>query len=300
MTAYVALLRGVNLPGVSSLKMVDLKQIAGELRLKRARTYIASGNLLFVSAEPEEKLRRMLERRYFGYTIAQLSSGMNLERSFSPVYARALLRKGQSAFAVLGVNAQEPQAMIDAALSFGILWLDACREVQDGRVVVEGLHVYVPPKSSAMVRERMSRLNANAAKWRLFEFDERHDEVTRSTAGTGATLRHGWFNVQMSSAPTNASRNRSQLSTSWCPSAVLSSYRLPRSRFACMGSNWRGPAWRTLKIHSPAEPKSSLAWAPRSGCSTMATATTSSVCSIAQEKCAMRRDRAIIFVADAS
>lgn len=62
MTAYVALLRGVNLPGVSSLKMVDLKQIAGELGLKRARTYIASGNLLFVSAEPEEKLRRMLEK----------------------------------------------------------------------------------------------------------------------------------------------------------------------------------------------------------------------------------------------
>jgi uncharacterized protein (DUF1697 family) len=62
LTAYVALLRGVNLPGVSSLKMVDLKQIAGELGLKRARTYIASGNLLFVSAEPEEKLRRMLEK----------------------------------------------------------------------------------------------------------------------------------------------------------------------------------------------------------------------------------------------
>jgi uncharacterized protein (DUF1697 family) len=60
-TGYVALLRGVNLVGKSSLKMADLKAIAEELGLESARTYIASGNLLFLSKEPEEKLRRMLE-----------------------------------------------------------------------------------------------------------------------------------------------------------------------------------------------------------------------------------------------
>ena len=63
MTAYVALLRGVNLIGRSTLKMADLKAIAEELKLERARTYIASGNLLFVSDKPEEKLREMLEER---------------------------------------------------------------------------------------------------------------------------------------------------------------------------------------------------------------------------------------------
>jgi uncharacterized protein (DUF1697 family) len=62
MTAYVALLRGVNLVGKSSLKMADLKAIADDLKLENARTYIASGNLLFTSAKPEEKLRRMLEK----------------------------------------------------------------------------------------------------------------------------------------------------------------------------------------------------------------------------------------------
>jgi uncharacterized protein (DUF1697 family) len=60
-TAYVALLRGVNLVGKSSLKMADLKAIAEELGLESVRTYIATGNLLFLSKEPEEKLRRMLE-----------------------------------------------------------------------------------------------------------------------------------------------------------------------------------------------------------------------------------------------
>ena len=63
MTAYVALLRGVNLLGVSSLKMADLRAIADELGLKSARTYIASGNLLFLSNRTEEPLRRALEKK---------------------------------------------------------------------------------------------------------------------------------------------------------------------------------------------------------------------------------------------
>jgi uncharacterized protein (DUF1697 family) len=62
MTAYVALLRGVNLLGVSTLKMADLKAIAEKLGLEKARTYIASGNLLFVSGKREEPLRRALEK----------------------------------------------------------------------------------------------------------------------------------------------------------------------------------------------------------------------------------------------
>jgi len=71
-TSYVALLRGVNLLGASTLKMSDLKAIAEELGLRSARTFIASGNLLFVSNEPEEKLRSMLEQRlqaHFGREV---------------------------------------------------------------------------------------------------------------------------------------------------------------------------------------------------------------------------------------
>ena len=62
MSAYVALLRGVNLVGKSTLRMADLKAIAGKLGLKSARTYIASGNLLFTSGKAEEPLRQMLEK----------------------------------------------------------------------------------------------------------------------------------------------------------------------------------------------------------------------------------------------
>ena len=91
---------------------------------------------------------------------------------------------------VLGVNEQESQASIDAALTFGILWLNACRESQNDRAVVEGLYLFVPPKSSGIVRERMARLNRSAAKWMLYEFDERHDEAAEidcSDCGNVAT-----------------------------------------------------------------------------------------------------------------
>jgi uncharacterized protein (DUF1697 family) len=63
MTAYVALLRGVNLLGVSTIKMADLKAIAEELGLQSSRTYIASGNLLFASDLSEEELRLLLDQR---------------------------------------------------------------------------------------------------------------------------------------------------------------------------------------------------------------------------------------------
>jgi hypothetical protein len=73
----------------------------------------------------QRALQRALQHRFPGFKATPLSSSMDLERSFGPIYARGLLRQGQSAWAVLGVNEQETQGSIDAALTFGILWLDA-------------------------------------------------------------------------------------------------------------------------------------------------------------------------------
>ncbi len=76
----------------------------------------------------EAKLRRALERHFPGFAVARLTSTVELEKSFGPIYARGVVTRGQTAFAVLGVNASETQASIDAALTFGILWMDVCRE----------------------------------------------------------------------------------------------------------------------------------------------------------------------------
>src|SRR5439155_24944198 len=100
-----------------------------------------------------------------------------LGASFGPIYARGLVKRGQSGFAVLGVNRQELQSSTDASLTFGILWLDVCRQAQAGKLVIEGLKLFVPAECSALVRERMAHLNPAAAKWQLYELEEREEEV---------------------------------------------------------------------------------------------------------------------------
>jgi hypothetical protein len=126
-------------------------------------------------------LERALHRDMPGWALdkARLLTSMDLERSSSPVYARGLVRKGRSAFAVMGVNQQETQGSIDAALTFGLLWLDACREREAGRSVIEGLRLYVPPKTSVTLQIRLAHLNHAAAKFQLFEFDERDESSTQ-------------------------------------------------------------------------------------------------------------------------
>ena len=151
----------------------------------------------------EAKLRRALERHFTGFTITRLTSAADLEKSFGPIYTRGLIRQGQSGFAVLGVNEKETQASIDAALTFGVLWLDACRQklhpvsprdrTRPGHhqsFLVKGLILFVPAGCSGLVRERMANLNQSAATWRLFEFDERQDaviEIDCSDRGNVAT-----------------------------------------------------------------------------------------------------------------
>ena len=61
MTAFVALLRAVNVGGTSKLPMAELKRIAEGLGLQSPRTYIASGNLLFLSEKSEANVRKQLE-----------------------------------------------------------------------------------------------------------------------------------------------------------------------------------------------------------------------------------------------
>ena len=122
-------------------------------------------------------LERSLKRKFPELTLTQLSTSMDLEKSFGPVYARGMLQRGQTGFAVLGVNSQELQPSIDAALTFGILWLEVCRQAQAARMVVEGLKLVVPAGCSAVVRERIAHLNRAAAKWELHERDERGEDI---------------------------------------------------------------------------------------------------------------------------
>jgi uncharacterized protein (DUF1697 family) len=75
MTAFVALLRAVNVGGTGKLPMSDLTRICEAAGFTAIRTYIASGNVVFQSAATESEVKAMLEsalRAYAGKPVGVL------------------------------------------------------------------------------------------------------------------------------------------------------------------------------------------------------------------------------------
>lgn len=75
MTIYLALLRGINVGGNKKIKMAELKQMLEEMGLSQVKTYIQSGNVLFVSDEEADSLQKRIEERIeltFGFSAAVL------------------------------------------------------------------------------------------------------------------------------------------------------------------------------------------------------------------------------------
>ncbi|MBI5265101.1 MAG: DUF1697 domain-containing protein [Bradyrhizobium sp.] len=70
MGAFVALLRAVNVGGTGKLPMSELKAMCEEIGLKAARTYIASGNVVFESRKSEDAIKTALEKRLQAYAGA--------------------------------------------------------------------------------------------------------------------------------------------------------------------------------------------------------------------------------------
>ena len=65
--AYVALLRAVNVGGTGKLPMSHLAAMCEDAGFARVRTYIASGNVVFVSKLDEEGVKAALEKRLAAY-----------------------------------------------------------------------------------------------------------------------------------------------------------------------------------------------------------------------------------------
>ena len=61
MTAYVALLRAVNVGGTGKLPMADLKAMCEAAGFARVETYIASGNVVFTSKDSAKKVQARLD-----------------------------------------------------------------------------------------------------------------------------------------------------------------------------------------------------------------------------------------------
>ena len=134
-------------------------------------------------------LERVLEREFPEWRPEGFRTAMDLERSFGPAYARGTMVRGNQAWAVIGVNAEESAATIDGVLTLGILWLDHCRAHADGRRLFQGLRVVVPGGAEALTQSRMGWLREDAAKWELYAFDEESETLTERDPSDTGNLR---------------------------------------------------------------------------------------------------------------
>jgi uncharacterized protein (DUF1697 family) len=67
MTAFIALLRAVNVGGTGKLPMTELVRMCEDAGYMAVRTYIASGNVVFRSRNAEVKVKAVLEEALHAY-----------------------------------------------------------------------------------------------------------------------------------------------------------------------------------------------------------------------------------------
>jgi uncharacterized protein (DUF1697 family) len=67
MPTYIALLRAVNVGGTGKLPMAELKAMCAAEGFTQIKTYIASGNVVFVARQSASKVKASLEKRLQAY-----------------------------------------------------------------------------------------------------------------------------------------------------------------------------------------------------------------------------------------
>jgi hypothetical protein len=156
-------------PGRLELRIERFGKRAGTLLLAdRGR---ASNQSLETRAARDvfrERFRLFLRRQYPQWRIAELTTAADLEHSLSPAYPRAVLRRGTSAWAAIA-SPGGPAA--DAALGFGLVWLDHLRR-REAKALVEGLALFLPEGEETVTCLRLRCLHPRAARFAVFLYGE--------------------------------------------------------------------------------------------------------------------------------
>ena len=135
-------------------------------------------------------LERALTRHFQdeGWRPESFRTAMDLERSFGPAYARGLLTRATTSWAVIAINDEEAPATIDGILTFGILWLEHLR--QSSKRHIAGLKLILPAGAAALTLARLQWL-AGPQQYQLFELDQREEALTsRDPTDAGNLTTH--------------------------------------------------------------------------------------------------------------
>lgn len=114
-----------------------------------------------------EQFRRMLCRQFPGWTLAALSCGMDLQRSFSSIFPRAALTRGNQQIAVLAcpTAGDEP-----ALLTFALIWHDYL-DAHSRPGTRTSLALFMPDTSGNLTAHRLRWLRGRDLGARLFRFN---------------------------------------------------------------------------------------------------------------------------------
>jgi hypothetical protein len=118
-----------------------------------------------------QTLRRILGQLFPEWRVEELSVEPDRDHSVSARYARAILRRGQQVWAVIGSGEQEEASAADGILTYGLIWLDWLRRRQPERVVT-GLKIFVAANRAEPILRRVAWLDPEAARFEVFETGE--------------------------------------------------------------------------------------------------------------------------------
>ncbi len=177
-----------NKPGKLSFLDLDRPQIAHR-SLSGARQSFA------------EQFRRMLFRQFPGWDISALSSSIDLQRSFSALFPRARLTRGNQQIAAMACPARSDEASM---LTFAIAWYEHVR-IHSPTGVQTSLCLFLPEHAGNLTAHRLAWLTGESLACRMFRFnphgfagevdpqDLGNLETRVKAASTAPENRHGPF-----------------------------------------------------------------------------------------------------------
>jgi uncharacterized protein (DUF1697 family) len=133
MTAYVALIRAVNVSGTGKLPKEDLKAMGEACGFEAVRTFINSGNLLFTSALGEATVKKRLEKKVSDYFAKPVPVYVRSAKEMAEAVAHDPFTADKPSTRFAHFIDEEPvQAMLDEA-----------RDVQGERMALGPRCIYV-------------------------------------------------------------------------------------------------------------------------------------------------------------
>ena len=140
MTAYVAMLRGINVGGHAKVAMADLRHEFADLGYDDVRTYIQSGNVLFEASASASALLAAIERRLEARFALPIKVVLRTHAQLAGVVDRNPLRGGGREPARLHVTflASKPPAARVAGLD------DTAFAPDEFRVVGREVYLHCP------------------------------------------------------------------------------------------------------------------------------------------------------------